>query len=146
MQGFAINNISKNNLKQKGDKIILNLFDKGISAKYKIFGKFIYLETKDQIQSKNLKLEYYNASLSTDKKDEIFNTIANLIETTKEPPNFAIKVNRRGEHKYTSTDLAREVAGAVFDKWPNIKVNLGKPSLEVNIQIINNRSIIYLRN
>ena len=28
----------KNNLKQKGDKIILNLFDKGISAKYKIFG------------------------------------------------------------------------------------------------------------
>ena len=146
MQGFAINNISKNNLKQKGDKIILNLFDKGICAKYKIFGKFIYLETKDQILSKNLKLEYYNASLSTDKKDDIFNTIANLIETTKEPANFAIKVDRRGEHKYTSTDLAREVAGAVFDKWPNIKVNLAKPSLEVNIQIINNRSIIYLRN
>ncbi len=64
MQGFAINNISKNNLKQKGDKIILNLFDKGISAKYRIFGKFIYLESKDQILSENLKFEYYNASLS----------------------------------------------------------------------------------
>ena len=45
---------------------------------------------------------------------------------------------------YTSTELAKEVAGAPFEKWPKIKVNLDNPDLEINVQIINNRSIIYL--
>ena len=57
-----------------------------------------------------------------------------------------MKVARKGEHKYSSTELAKQVAGAAFEEWPNVKVNLDKPSLEINIQIINNRSIIYLRN
>ena len=145
MQGFVINNKSRNNLKRNGDLIVLDLFSKGIEAKYKIFGNFIYLESKDSLR-KNLKLENFEACLSSSRKEEIFNAIKNLIGTLREPPNFAIKVDRRGEHKYSSTDLAREMAGAVFDKWPKIKVNLTNPSLEVNIQIINNRSIIYLRN
>ena len=84
--------------------------------------------------------------LSTDKKDNIFSSIKVLIKDTKEPENFAVKVARKGEHKYSSTELAKEVAGAAFEEWPNVKVNLDKPSLEINIQIINNRSIIYLRN
>ena len=46
MQGFAINNKSRNNLKQNGDRIVLDLYSKGIEAKYKIFGNFIYLESK----------------------------------------------------------------------------------------------------
>ena len=132
-------------MKRKGDLIVLDLFSKGIEAKYKIFGKYIYLESKDSNLRKNLELENFEASLSSSKKEEIFNTVKNLIGTVKEPPNFAIKVDRKVEHKYSSTDLAREMAGAVFDKWPKINVNLKEPSLEVNIQIINNRSIIYLR-
>ncbi len=146
MQGIVINNKSRNNLKRNGDLIVLDLFSKGIEAKYKIFGNFIYLESKDSSLRKNLELENFEASLSSSRKEEIFNTIKNLIGTVKEPSNFAIKVDRRGEHKYSSTDLAREMAGAVFDKWPKIKVKLTNPSLEVNIQIINNRSIVYLRN
>ena len=146
MQGFAINNKSRNNLKQNGDRIVLDLYSKGIEAKYKIFGNFIYLESKYINLRKNLKLENFEASLSSSRKEEIFSTIKNLIKTVKEPPNFAIKVDRKGEHQYSSTDLAREMAGAAFDKWPKISVNLTKPSLEINIQIINNRSIIYLRN
>ena len=45
MQGFVINNKSRNNLKRNGDLIVLDLFSKGIEAKYKIFGNFIYLES-----------------------------------------------------------------------------------------------------
>jgi len=68
-----------------------------------------------------------------------------LINLVDKPESFAIKVDRKGEHKYTSTELAKEVAGAPFEKWPSIKVDLDTPELEINVQIINNRSIIYLR-
>ena len=47
MQGFVISNSSSKNLKQKANKIILDLFEMGIKTKYKIFGKYIYLESKD---------------------------------------------------------------------------------------------------
>ena len=146
MQGFAISNLSSKNLKQKANRIILDLFEIGIKAKYKIFGKYVYLESKDKITQKHLPDTIYYAKLSTDKKDDIFSSIKGLIKDTKEPENFAVKVARKGEHKYSSTELAKEVAGAAFEEWPNIKVNLDNPYLEINIQIINNRSIIYLRN
>ncbi len=146
MQGFAISNLSNKNLKQKANKIVLDLFKTGINVKYRIFGKFIYLESKDKIPQNYSEIKLYHAKLSTDKKEDIFKSICDLIDGKKEPTNFAIKVNRRGEHKYTSTELAKEVADAAFEEWPNVKVNLDKPSLEINIQIINNRSIIYLRN
>ena len=83
--------------------------------------------------------------MSNSEQTNIYDKISKVINRVNEPDNFAIKVIRKGEHKYTSTELARNVAGAVFDKWPNIKVNLEKPQLEVIIQIINNRSLIYAR-
>tara|TARA_B100000029_G_scaffold25708_1_gene25298 strand:- start:86 stop:526 length:441 start_codon:yes stop_codon:yes gene_type:complete len=145
MQSFAISNLTNKNLKQKANRIILDLFKDGIKIKYKIFGKFIYLESKNRITQKHLDEKLYSAKLSTDKKENIFTSISKLIKNTKEPTNFAVKVDRKGQHKYTSTELAKEVAGAAFEEWPNVKVNLDNPTLEINIQIINNRSIIYLR-
>ena len=62
---------------------------------------------------------------------------------TKEVKSFAIRVNRKGEHKYSSTELAREVASAVFEIWPKTKVDLSNPEREFNVEIINNRSLIY---
>jgi len=146
MQGFAISNLSNKNLKQKANRIILDLFEIGIKAKYKIFGKYIYVESKDKITINHLGVNIYYAKLSTDKKDDIFSSIKELIKEINEPENFAVRVIRKGEHKYSSTELAKEVAGAAFEQWPNVKVKLDSPSLEINIQIINNRSIIYLRN
>ena len=146
MQGFAISNLSNKNLKQKANRIILDLFKIGINVKYKIFGKYIYLESKDKITQKHLNKTIYYAKLSTEKKDDIFTSIKELLKGTKEPENFAVKVDRKGEHKYSSTELAKEMAGAAFEEWSNVNVNLDDPSLEINIQIINNRSIIYIRN
>ena len=107
MQGFAISNSSSKNLKQKANKIILDLFEIGVKTKYKIFGKYIYLESKNEITQKNLNKTIYHAKMSTDKKDEIFTSISGLIDGTKEPADFAVRVNRKGEQKYTSTELAR---------------------------------------
>ena len=76
--------------------------------------------------------------MSTEKKKDIFKTIKKLINDIEEPANFAVKVSRKGEHRFTSTDLARDLAAAAFERWPNIKVNLNEPSLEINVQIINN--------
>ena len=146
MKGFVIKNSSRHNLKQIGDKIILNLIKKEIEAKYRILGTYIFLETMDNINEKNIvKEEIYYGKLSTSKKENIFEEIQELISNVSEPESFAIKVERKGEHKYTSTEIAKEVAGAPFEKWPNIKVDLDNPNLEINVQIINNRSIIYLR-
>jgi len=146
MKGFAIKNSSRNNLKQIGDKIILNLIKKDVKAKYRIIGNYIFLETNEDIIYNNIiKQEIHKGKITTSKKEDIFEEIKELISIIEKPESFAIKVDRKGEHKYTSTELAKEVAGAPFEKWPNIKVDLDNPDLEINVQIINNRSIIYLR-
>ena len=146
MKGFVIKCSSRKNLKQIGDKIILNLIGKGLETKYRVLGNYIFLETKGSIDWEYIvKEEIYSGKISTSKKENIFNVIKELISILDEPESFAIKVNRKGEHKYTSTELAKDVAGAPFEKWPKIKVNLDNPDLEINVQIINNRSIIYLR-
>ena len=146
MKGFVIKCSSRKNLKQIGDKIILNLIEKGLETKYRVLGNYIFLETKGNIDREGIvEAKIYSGKISTSKKEDIFEEIRKLISILDEPGNFAIKVNRNGEHKYTSTELAKEVAGAPFEKWPKIKVNLDNPDLEINVQIINNRSIIYLR-
>jgi len=146
MEGFVIKFSSSKNLKQIGDKIILNLIEKGLETKYRVLGNYIFLETKRSIEGEDIvKEEIYSGKISTSKKEDIFEEIRKLISIVDKPESFAIKVDRKGEHTYTSTELAREVAGAPFEKWPNIKVDLDKPDLEINVQIINNRSVIYLR-
>jgi len=61
----------------------------------------------------------------------------------KKIQTFAIKVERKGEHKFTSTELAKELAGSVFDLLPKIKVDLGSPELKVNVKVLNNKCLIY---
>ena len=68
-----------------------------------------------------------------------------LVENAIPTKNFAIRVDRKGNHDYDSTELASNVAGAVFDKWPDISVDLNSPELEICVQIINNKCIIYLK-
>ena len=96
--------------------------------------------------NKVIEQDTHNGKLSTAKKEDIFEKIKELISILDEPKTFAIKVDRKGEHKYTSTEIAKYLASAPFEKWSNIKVNLDNPDLEINVQIINNRSLIYLRN
>jgi len=146
MYGFIVNTGSNHNPKRFGDELILTLYNENITSKYQIFGRKIFLETKEKFGRKTKKdFSISPATMTSSKKKEIHSNITKVIDRVNEPRNFAIKVIRKGEHKYTSTELAREVAGAVFDKWPKIKVNLKKPQLEVVIQIINNRSLIYIR-
>jgi adenylyl- and sulfurtransferase ThiI len=146
MYGFIVETDSNQSLKRLGDKLILSLYKEKIIAKYNIFGKKIFIETSESLtKENNLNGSFAPAIMSNSEQNEIYDKISKVINRVNEPDNFAIKVIRKGEHKYTSTELARNVAGAVFDKWPNIKVNLEKPQLEVIIQIINNRSLIYVR-
>ena len=147
MQGFAIKNSSKKNLIPFGDKIILDLLENKIIAKYSTFGRNIFLESFHKINKTIItKYNMYTAIMSSEKEENIFQSIKKLIENVDEPTNFAVNVQRKGDQKYSSTELARNVAGAAFEIWPEIKVNLEKPQLKINIEIINNRSIIYLRN
>ena len=87
----------------------------------------------------------YPCTFTSSKENEIYESIKMLIQHAILPKNFAIRVDRKGNHDYDSTELARNVAGAVFDKWPDINVDLNSPELEICVQIINNKCIIYLK-
>ena len=91
------------------------------------------------LEKENLQLARHVSS----KEEDIYNQIKNIINQIPKPDTFAIKVDRKGDHKNNSTEIARNLAGAVFEKWEDVTVKLKKPSLMICVQIINNRSVVY---
>ena len=144
MNFYAIVN---GNQSQKGigDKIIISLSKQKIFAKYRLFGRIIILESEQELSDAILGKHLYPCIFTCSKENEIYESIKVLIENAIPTKNFAMRVDRKGNHDYESTELASNVAGAVFDKWPNICVDLNSPELEICVQIINNKCIIYLK-
>ena len=144
MNCYAIVN---GNQSQKGigDKIIISLSKQKIFAKYRLFGRIIILESEQELSDAILGKHLYPCIFTSSKENEIYESIKVLIENAIPTKNFAIRVDRKGNHNYDSTELARNVAGAVFDKWPDISVDLDSPELEICVQIINNKCTIYLK-
>ena len=85
----------------------------------------------------------YDAELCESKNEIMYNKIKNILPKENESNTFAINVNRKGEHKFTSTGLARDLAGAVFDVYPDINVDLDNPKLIVHVKVLNNKCLIY---
>ena len=146
MNCYAIINNGNQSLRRLGDKIVISLARQKIFVKYTIFGKNIILESETELgktllNNKNM----YPCIFTSSEENEIYESIKMLVEHASTTKNFAIRVNRKGNHNYDSTKLARNVAGAVFDKWPNVNVDLDAPELEICVQIINNKGIIYLK-
>ena len=145
MINYVSIDISKKRLKKIGREIVLRLFkEKNILCKYQIIGRHLCLNSTDLI-SRNFKDKYglVEAELCESNIEEIYKKIKYLIREEKKMQTFAIKVERKGEHKFSSTELAKELAGSVFDLFPKIKVNLGSPDLKVNVKILNNKCLIY---
>ena len=146
MNCYAIVNHGNQSLKGLGDKIIISLSSQKIFAKYSVFGRIIALESEQELSDGILSSSpLYPCIFTNSKKNEIYESIIILVEHAIPTQNFAIRVDRKGNHDYDSTELASNVAGAVFDKWPNISVDLNSPELEICVQIINNKCIIYLK-
>jgi adenylyl- and sulfurtransferase ThiI len=146
MNCYAIVNNGNQSLKRLGDKIIISLSRQKIFAKYRAFGRIITLESEHKLTETVLNgRPVYPCIFTSSKEKEIYRSIKMLVEHASPTKNFAIRVDRKGNHDYDSTELARNVAGAVFDKWPRISVDLSSPELEIFVQIINNKSIIYLK-
>ena len=145
MNSYAILGQGKN-LKKVGNEIVLSLAKNNNISKYRIIGNIIFLECMNKVNSERiLGKRTFNAIISSSSQDDIYNSIKALIKGKKEVGNFAIRVLRKGEHSYDSTGLARDIAGAAFDVWKNISVNLDEPELEIVVQIINKIGIIYLK-
>ncbi len=56
---------------------------------------------------------------------------------------FAIRARRVGSHPFTSTDLAKEIGGAVVDAHPGVTVNLGAPQVEIHVEVRENRGFVF---
>ena len=146
MNCYAMVNNGNQSLKRLGDKIIISLSKQKIFAKYRVFGRIIVLESEQELSDVILNSKHlYPCIFTGSKEHEIYESIKMLVENAIPTKNFAIRVDRKGNHDYDSTELARSVAGAVFDKWPDVSVDLDSPELKICVQIINNKCIIYLK-
>ena len=146
MNCYAMVNDGNQSLKRLGDKIIISLSKQKIFAKYRVFGRIIVLESEQELSDVILNSKHlYPCIFTGSKEHEIYESIKMLVENAIPTKNFAIRVDRKGNHDYDSTELARSVAGAVFDKWPDVSVDLDSPELKICVQIINNKCIIYLK-
>lgn len=56
---------------------------------------------------------------------------------------FAVRARRVGSHPFTSTDLAKEIGGAILDAHPGVKVNLGAPQVEIHVEVRENRGFVF---
>tara|TARA_B110001454_G_C12555629_1_gene365439 strand:+ start:22 stop:468 length:447 start_codon:yes stop_codon:yes gene_type:complete len=144
MHNYILDCKSKSKLKHIGNKIILGLQDKGNLSKYIIVQKYLYFTTKKEIvDEKILGYKFKKAILCETKKDIIYSNVKNIIPIKTHAKSFAVKVQRKGEHKFTSTELASDTAGAVFELFPKICVDLKEPELIIHIKVINNRSLLF---
>ena len=142
MYNYVSVNIPKRNLKKIGRKIILEQIEKEDNlAKYLIINKYLYITSIKKITKDEYKLS--KAELCEAKNELMYNNIKNILSKGNENKTFAIKVDRKGEHKFTSTELAKELAGAVFDVYPDINVDLGEPNLTVHVKVLNNKCLLY---
>jgi len=142
MNNYVSISTPKRSLKNVGRKIVLEQMQKFDNlAKYQIINKYLYLTTIKTISKEEYKLN--DAELCNTNRELIYDKIKNVLPKEKENKTFAINVERKGEHKFTSTELARELAGSVFDIFPDIKVDLDKPHLIVHIKVLNNKCLIY---
>ena len=145
MINYISTNIPKNRLKKIGQKIVLEqIKNHNNLSKYQIFNKYLYLTSVDFI-SKEIINEYglTKAKLCPSKVESIYENIKDVLSVAEKAKTFAIKVERKGDHKFTSTELARELAGSVFDLFPKIQVDLKNPELIVHVKVLNNKSILY---
>ena len=146
MINYISSNISKKSLKNIGREIVLELFEKNkILSKYQIFNKYLLLTSMEYI-SDDFKAKYklIEANLCNTNVENIYQNVKNIIPAELDIETFAIKVERKGEHRFTSTELAKQLAGGVFELFPNLKVDLKNPNLKVHIKVLNNICLIYV--
>ena len=146
MINYISTDIPKKSLKKVGRKIVLELFEKNkILSKYQIINKYLYLNSMEKI-SDDFKAKYklIEARLSDTNVQNIYQNIKNIIPSKLEIETFAIKVERKGEHRFTSTELASELAGSVVELFRNVKVDLKNPDLKVHIKVLNNKCLMYM--
>ena len=142
MNNYVSISTPKRNLNNVGRKIVLEQMQKFDNlAKYQIINKYLYLTSTMTISKKKYKLN--DAELCDTNRELIYKKIKNILPKVKKNKTFAINVERKGEHKFTSTELARKLAGSVFDIFPDIKVDLDKPNLIVHVKVLNNKCLIY---
>lgn len=142
MNNYVSVNIPKRSLKKIGRKITLEQIENHDNlSKYLIINKYLYITSMNKINKEEYKL--YDAELCESKNEIMYNKIKNILPKENESNTFAINVNRKGEHKFTSTELARDLAGAVFEVYPDISVDLDNPKLIVHVKVLNNKCLIY---
>ena len=108
---------------------------------------FVYTERIDKsifALKKVMGITSVSPAIKTDSKIESMQKLAVDIskKEIKETDSFALRVNREGNHKYTSQDVAVSV-GEEVRKVTKAKVNLSKPDFTIFIEIRDDDAYFY---
>lgn len=57
--------------------------------------------------------------------------------------SFALRIHRSGDHSFSSQDLARDLGATIRQKWPDVKVNLTNPGLELFVEVRDDQCYLY---
>lgn len=58
---------------------------------------------------------------------------------------FAVRARRTGQHPFTSQELARDLGGVIFARWPErgLVVDLDHPEVELHVEVRGPRTYLY---
>jgi thiamine biosynthesis protein ThiI len=74
--------------------------------------------------------------------EDIFQQVKKVWEDQLARKSFCVRVKRRGEHNFTSTELARYVGGGLLHQCETGGVKLKQPNVTIHLEVDNNKLLM----
>jgi thiamine biosynthesis protein ThiI len=128
------------------NKLITNIqdhfLDRGVECMMRSEYGRIYLDTGDLDQASEILGRIFGITsfsvvetTSSEMEDIAQLAIERFRSDLKPGKKFAVRARRTGNHEYTSQELANFVGGAIQSHLENLVVDLGRPDIEVFIEV-----------
>jgi len=132
---------------------ILNLFvGAGLEGRVRADHGHLYVESTDPERSIRIVSRVFgvtSVSLVHEVPTERAAITARLLELAEprltKGARFAVRARRTGQHPFTSQELARDLGGDIFDRFPDreLKVDLEHPEVELFVEVRGPRTYVY---
>jgi len=140
--------------KQFQDKLVENIQDhfaaRGVECLTSADRGRVYVETVDEADGRSILARVFGIVSFSPVKEcaaEIGEISKVLVEYSsllvKGKSSFAIRSRRSGSHKFTSHDVAVAAGRAMQEAYPNLRVHLDNPDIDLFIEVRNNRAFLF---
>jgi thiamine biosynthesis protein ThiI len=97
------------------------------------------------ILSKIFGVSSFSPALKTSANMELIaeTAIALMGSVVDDQQSFAVRVQRTGDHPFTSLDVARQIGKRILESFP-LRVDLTHPDIELSIEVRNNNAYVFI--